>query len=282
MARLLLDHPAWFTTSDGRAHRVVGDTTGGMSLITGHQLPSGLFICQQPIGDRAAPAIDSYFDPGELVGPLALAAPLRALGPVTRMANPLLWDALGTAVLANFIARKNWAGLHRRLCRVVGRCVQTTVGSVWVFPTPQALLGIGDDRVADVALRVKTPALQLIAEAYLAHGAQWNTVMATGGNADTLVEAITVQVPQLDRATIARAVADHSNDFSVYPTDHLLRAAMCQLSTRRTWPVDDTEFRAEWHAVTGDQRSLWTVLTLASASDACLSTTSVGATTSES
>ncbi|WP_194834882.1 hypothetical protein [Nocardia sp. XZ_19_369] len=143
-----------------------------------------------------------------------------------------------------------------------GRRAQTEVGQVSLFPHPEVLAGLGDEDLIDPQLRAKLPTLQLAATAYLGHGHGWNQLLSAGAHPTDLIEAITSILPQLDLTTIRRAVADYSNDFAIYPVDSLLRTSVCRLSARHSWPVDDSEFLTEWQAVTGEQQSEWTVLTL--------------------
>lgn len=123
-------------------------------------------------------------------------------------------------------------------------------------------------------LRVRQPTLQLAASAYLRHGEEWGQFLSSDAKPVELVEAIAAVLPQLDRQMIRRAVADHSNDFSIYPVDSLLRSSVCRLSARHSWPVDNGEFHTEWQAMTGDQQSAWTVLTLAAGTNCYMAASS--------
>ncbi|WP_405160782.1 hypothetical protein OG203_30985 [Nocardia sp. NBC_01499] len=262
MPTVMLDHPGWFHAPDGRTHRLVTDDSHKLSLVTAEHLAQGLFIDCSPLGPVGARTEVGYFDPGTLAGPLTLTAPLRALGPVSRLANLWLWDALGTAILGQLATPKQVRHLYTRLCHAYGRLVRTHVGDVWLFPRPEVLVGLGLEDLIDLQLRAKQPTLQLAAIAYLRHGEGWSRLLSSNSKPTDLTEAIAAVLPQLDRTTIRRAVADHSNDFTIYPVDSLLRSSVCRLSARHSWPVDDAEFHTEWQAVTGDQQSTWTVLTL--------------------
>ncbi|QBS41330.1 hypothetical protein [Nocardia sp. CS682] len=256
MPTLMLDHPAWFHTVDGRAHRLISDNHQAIAFVTAECLPQNLFIHCEPIGSCSVPIDVGYFDPADLAGPLTLTAPLRALGAVSRLANPYLWDALGTAILGQFVTPTHLERLYDRLCRTHGRQTRTPHGDDrWLFPRP------GD--ISDVLALAKLPTLQNAARAYHKHGGQWTRSLTEGTPAADLVEMIATALPKLDRATISRAVADHSNDFTVYPIDMTLRSSVCRLSARHSWPVRDDEFYTEWQTTTGEQQSEWTVLTLA-------------------
>ncbi|MEU7140419.1 hypothetical protein ABZ942_13285 [Nocardia sp. NPDC046473] len=274
MPTVMLDHPGWFYAPDGRTHRVVTDDAHKLSLVTADHLAQGLFIDCSPVGPVGTRTVVGYFDPGELCGPLSLTAPLRALGTVSRLANPWLWDALGTAILGQFATPKQVRHLYTQLCRAYGRLVRTHVGEVSLLPRPEVLVGLGLEDFIDLQLRVRQPTLQLAASAYLDHGEGWSRFLSSDGKPVELVEAIAAVLPQLDRQTIRRAVADYSNDFTIYPVDSLLRSSVCRLSARHSWPVDNREFHTEWQAMTGDQQSAWTVLTLAAGTNCYLSASS--------
>lgn len=275
MPTVMLDHPGWFHTPNGHAHRLATDDSHKLSIVSAEHLAQGVFIHSAPIGTIGARVDIGYFDPSVLHGPLTLTAPLRAVGAVSRLANPWLWDALGTAILEQFATAKEARRLHARLCRAYGRLVRTHVGDVSLFPCPEVLARLGFEDLIDLQLRVKQPALQLAASAYLDHGDGWSRFMSTGAEPVDLVEAIAAVLPQLDRTTIRRAVADHSNDFTIYPVNSLLRSSVCRLSARHSWPVDDEEFQTEWQATTGDQQSAWTVLTLAAGTGCCMRASSM-------
>ncbi|KIA61359.1 hypothetical protein [Nocardia vulneris] len=273
MPTVMLDHPGWNRSEDGRAHRVLTDNHHRISIVTAEDLPQTLFINCQPADARPVPITVGYFDPATLTGPLTLTAPLRALGTVTRLANPDLWDALGAALLGQFLTPKHLQRFYYRLCCTYGRRIHTPDGNTgWLFPRPDVIAALGREDVTDLLVRVKLPALQLAADAYLRHGEQWRELLGSGAPAVKLVEAITKVMPQLDRTAIARAVADHSNDFTVYPIDTTLRSSVCRLSTRHSWPVDDADFHTEWQAMTGEQQSVWTLLALAAGTDCCVRT----------
>ncbi|KIA61124.1 hypothetical protein [Nocardia vulneris] len=273
MATLMLDHPGWLRPADGRTYRVVTDDHQAVSIVTVENLDQNLFINCEPLGPDPVPTSVGYFDPTTLTGPLTLTAPLRARGSVSRLANPHLWDALATAILAQLVTPQLGEQAYARLCRAYGRRVRTPGGDDgWLFPRPDAVTGLTRDDIPDVLLGVKLPALRLAAHAYLDHGSHWNELLPSGATATELMEAISTRLPQLLPATIARAVADHSNDFTIYPIDTTLRSRVCRLSTRHSWPVADTDFSTEWQAMTGDQQSAWTVLTLATGTD-CMPTT---------
>ncbi|WP_280432610.1 hypothetical protein [Nocardia brasiliensis] len=268
MATLMLDHPGWSRPADGRTHRVVTDDHQAVSIVTAENLDQNLFINSEPLGPVPVPTRVGYFDPTTLTGPLTLTALLRARGSVSRLANPHLWDALATAILAQLVTPQLGEQAYVRLCRAYGRRVRTPGGDDgWLFPRPDAVTGLTRDDLPDVLIGVKLPSLRLAAHAYLDHSSHWNELLASGTPAAELVEAISTRLPQLLPATIARAVADHTNDFTVYPIDTTLRSSVCRLSTRHSWPVSDPDFKTEWQAMTGEQQSAWTVLTLATCTD---------------
>ncbi|WP_378733312.1 hypothetical protein [Nocardia brasiliensis] len=271
MPTLMLDHPAWFHTVDGRAHRLISDNDQAIAFVTTECLPQTLFLHCDPVGPCPVPINVGYFDPDALTGPITLTAPLHALGAVSRLANPYLWDALGTAILGQFVTPTHLGRLYDRLCRAYGRRVHAPHGDDrWLFPRPDVIISLGRDDITDVLTRVKLPALQHAASAYLGHGKQWTRSLTEGTPAAELVEVIATALPQLDHATISRAVADHTNDFTVYPIDTTLRSSVCRLSTRHSWPVGDDDFHTEWQAMTGEQQSTWTVLTLAVGTGRCM------------
>lgn len=271
--RLMIDHPGWVVpTGKRRAHRIVRDEAGGISVAWAEYAGSCLFVEIAPASDRCAKTSTAYFDPLLANGPLplALAAALRVRGSATRLATPCLWESLATQALHQFVAPKNRAGLYRRICQVYGQRLQVAGHDVWLFPTPSALLAVDGKRSSDWRLGVKVPVLQRVAEAYLQHGRQWNALTVSRPAASELIEAITSAVP-LRPAAVARAVADHTNDASAYPADSVLRSRVRQLPLAHLWPVEAEAFGREWRAQTQPQESLWTTLVLASEPGACLS-----------
>lgn len=71
-------------------------------------------------------------------------------------------------------------------------------------------------------------------------------------------------VPRIGPWTAGAAVADLTNDYSLYPfADLAVRTWAQRLAPGRTWPTTEPEFAAVWQRLAGEQLSAWTLLTLA-------------------
>ncbi|UVS80609.1 DNA-3-methyladenine glycosylase [Actinokineospora sp. UTMC 2448] len=205
-----------------------------------------------------APQLFHLADPGRLVGEPALLDPLRTNGTVMRLANPDLWDALATGIVRQVIRAGQARLLYREFCRAHGDSVETPAGPAWLFPSPDTVLALPDAEFTRLGMSFKRAPLRAAADAYLARHRDWAALTASD-----LVAAVQ-DVPRIGPWTAGAAVADATNDFSLYPfADLAVRTWARRLAPAYQWPQSEPEFAAVWRGLAGEQLSDWTLLTLA-------------------
>jgi DNA-3-methyladenine glycosylase II len=258
-AYVMLDHPSWQISDDGTACRVVR-SAGSVWRLT---VEPSTQDCQHleitlVDGDGPAPLLE-MFDPAVLTGRDTVARQLRQAGPVTRLRNPDMWDALATSIIRQVIRAGQARKLYRAFCQKHGEQVTTPDGATgWLFPTPQAVLDLSDAEFAALGMAFKRPPLQAAAEAYLKQADTWANLPP----ADLLAEV--QHVRRIGPWTAGATVADLSNDFSLYPfADLAVRTWAARLVPDREWPETEGEFAVAWQKQAGSQLSLRTLLTLA-------------------
>ncbi|WP_436493198.1 hypothetical protein [Actinokineospora sp. HUAS TT18] len=242
---IMLDHPAWVSTEDGRPSRACrwGDATKLISY-TGDTM--AVDVADQPIFD--------VIDPAELSGSGELTDALRAEGPVARLRNPDLWEALATSVIRQVIRASQARKLYRAFCEAYGE----QVGPALLLPTPETVLALTDDEFADLGMKFFRRALRAAAEAYLKHGDEWTALPA-----ERLVTELQT-VPRIGPWSAGATVADFTNDFTLYPySDLAVRTWAARLAPSLNWPDDERDFAKMWRALAGDELSQLTLLTLA-------------------
>ncbi|WP_245562502.1 hypothetical protein [Nocardia araoensis] len=247
--RMMLDHPGWVQVSHDVAYRAVTD---------GHHT-----AIVTDAGAAEAWLRSDEFDPAALAGADDMLMGLKAAGVVTRLANPSLWDALATAIVRQVIRAGQARKLYLLFSRAHGQRVSHGDTTAWLFPEPQKILELPDQTFSDIGVAFKRPALQAAARAYLEHGKEWTAMAESAGERLALIDALQV-VPRIGPWTAGAAVADFTNDFSVYPyADLAVRTWAKRLSPERMWHDDEPGFAAQWQKLAGNQLSAWTLLTLA-------------------
>ncbi|GGO82838.1 DNA-3-methyladenine glycosylase family protein [Nonomuraea cavernae] len=244
----MLDHPGWdLRRPPTRAMR----TPTGTWLITA--TTNGPILLD---GDGAAPHPETY-DPAALADlglPRGLARALHELGPVRRVRNTDLWDALATAIIRQVIRASQARTMYRELLAAAGQ----PAGHTYLPPTAEQILAMPDQQLADLGMAFKRRPLRAAAHAYLHHGDEWATMPA-----DVLVKALQV-VPRIGPWTAGAAVADHTGDFSVYPYGDLaVRIWASRADPATAWPDDEPGFAAFWRDLAGPHLSALTAVTLA-------------------
>jgi len=196
--------------------------------------------------------------PGSKVAPELLAA-LQSLGKVARLRNPSLWDALATAIIRQVIRAAQAKKLYRAFCDAYGQQVALPGGrSYAAFPVPSVVLGLSAEQFALVGMAFKRRPLQRAAEAFLSCGDAWTQLSPA-----VLTKELQA-VPGIGAWTAGAAVADWSNDWSLYPyADLAVRTWAKRAAPSLNWPNDEPAFGQMWQALAGDQLSTLTLLTLA-------------------
>ncbi|MGI5285223.1 hypothetical protein ACQEVF_18070 [Nonomuraea polychroma] len=245
----MLDHPGWeLLPQPTRALR----TPTGTWLIraTEHYTPVLLG------GGGTAPHLDIY-DPADLRDislPAGLAGALDALGPVRRLRNTDLWDALVTAIIRQVIR----AGQARTMYRALLNAEGPRAGTICLAPVAEQILAMPEQSFNMLGMAFKRRPLQAAADAYLRHHDEWAAMPG-----DALVKALQA-VPRIGPWTAGAAVADHTGDFSIYPYGDLaVRTWAARADPASAWPDDETTFAALWRELAGPHLSTLTALTLA-------------------
>jgi hypothetical protein len=102
VADVMLDHPSWLVNDDGVAYRAVRCGSSIWS-VTGTPVTGGWHVqIGQVSGPGDGPVLD-VLDPSGLTGTDAVVGPLREAGPVGRLRNPAVWDALATSIVRQVI-----------------------------------------------------------------------------------------------------------------------------------------------------------------------------------
>ncbi|MFN2636939.1 MAG: hypothetical protein ABR585_07935 [Gemmatimonadaceae bacterium] len=247
MSWTMQDHPGWDTTDTGpvRAMR----TPTGSWLIT----PAGATLID---GDGPAPTFDLY-NPATLHNaplPTGLRTALDQLGPVRRVRNADLWEALATAIIRQVIR----AGQARKMHRAFRAAAGQSAGATAFIPTAERVLALTPEEFSALGMAFKRRPLQAAATAYLAHRAEWAELAP-----EVLVKAVQA-VPRIGPWTAGAAVADHTGDYSLYPYADLAVRTWAALADPSTvWPTDEPAFATLWQHLAGPHLSALTVLTLA-------------------
>src|SRR5215217_2803063 len=96
---VMTEHPAWLPMAGGR-QRVLAAVDGGRWLATA----DGRTLALTALTPGARPVRDAFTLPsGVLTAVPELASALAGLGPVVRLRNADLWDAIGTAIIRQVI-----------------------------------------------------------------------------------------------------------------------------------------------------------------------------------
>lgn len=255
---MMFDHPSWLVASDATVYRAVR-SGGGVWAVTCSPAPDGgrQVNSVRISGTGPAPVVD-VLDAATLTDTHPVAAALRQAGPVARVRNPDLWDALATSIVRQVIRAGQARKLYRVFCQGHGELVVTPAGPVRLFPTPEAVLALSDQEFALIGMAFKARPLRAAADAYLHHGPTW------GGLDPARLVAEVQTVPRVGPWTAGAAVADVTNDFSFYPfADLAVRTWVARLVPSLAWPQTESEFAHAWQVSAGPQLSAWTLLTLA-------------------
>ncbi|MFB9687282.1 hypothetical protein [Amycolatopsis plumensis] len=256
---MMLDHPGWLRGDDGHARRVLRSAGSVWSVICAPAADRGQLVdVVRLAGDTdVAPVVD-VIDPRTLMGDPLVCDPLRADGPVARVRTPDVWEALGTAVARQVIKAATARENYRRFCETYGERYDTAVGPAWLFPSPETVLALSDDEFKAARMKFFRDGLRSAAEASLKAADDW------AGMAGEQLAAALQSVRRIGPWTAGAAVADVTNDYSLYPfADLAVRTWARKLAPSVDWPKPEPEFGRLWQAMAGAQLSEWTLLTLA-------------------
>src|SRR5690606_12612037 len=255
---VMLDHPGWLATDEGHV-RAVRTSSGAHIVVCRPDADGGHAVETAPLGggSGSGPVFD-VFDPADLEGTDPVAANLRKAGPVARLRNPDLWDAIATSIIRQVIRAGQARKLYRQFSGVHGERITTSAGEGLLFPGPDVVLSLPDEEFARLGLAFKRKPLRAAAEAFMEFGTKWSELAA-----DEL--AVEIQtVPRIGPWTAGATVADVTNDYALYPfADLAVRTWAKRLAPGRSWPDDESQFALVWQELARDQLSERTLLTLA-------------------
>jgi DNA-3-methyladenine glycosylase II len=253
---VMTEHPAWLP-ANGRWQRVFVLPEGGRWLAT---VQGGVLTLDLLTGGTAKPALDVFaLSDGTLGTASDLATALGGLGSVVRFRNANLWDAIGTAIIRQVIRAGQSKKLYRMFCETYGERVELSNGGTYaLFPTPEIVLRLSSEQFRSIGMAFKRRPLTAAAETYLELGEKWRELTPRA-----LIEALQ-SVPRIGPWTAHAAVADWSNDWSLYPyTDLAVRTWAARAAPSFDWPSDELTFGQVWRALAGEHLSSLTLLTLA-------------------
>jgi DNA-3-methyladenine glycosylase II len=248
MATLMQDHPAWLPTSTGSA-RVVQSASSTWLASWDNTLSEQVDATLLDGIADAAPRVVRIVAPRARRS--AIEHAVAGVGPLLRLANPDLWDAIGTAIIRQVIRADQARAMYRRFCEEHGNVVETPIGNRHLFPAPDALLDLPVTAFAAIGMAFKHPALAAAAAAYLSHADAWPQL-----EPPALVVALQA-VPRIGPWTAGAAVADWSGDFSIYPyADLAVRTWARRADPTTDWPTDEAAFAELWRRISKDNLSL--------------------------
>ena len=245
---IMTDHPAWITSLDDTVHRAV-DRDGTAELV----------IVRRDVDADLHDFDDAVLcvDPAALAGPDDLVGPLKEMGPVARLRNPSLWNAVSSAVMRQVIRATTARATYARFCAAYGEAVDKDGFTAWLFPRPERVLELSDEEFSAVGAAFPREGLRSAARSYLTEGPRWEQLPPVD-----IVTALQT-VPRIGPWTAKTAAADYTNDFSLYDySDIAVQPAAHRLNSNRIWPKGAPAFKAAWEEVAGNQLSEWTILTL--------------------
>ncbi len=252
---VMTEHPAWMPAGGGW-QRVFVLPDGGRWCATAQ----GSTFKLDALTGGLTPVHDVFTLSNDAASEiLELATALRRLGPVVRFRNADLWDAIGTAIIRQVIRARQSKKLYRAFCEAYGERITLPNGGAYsLFPTSEVVLGLSNDQFGSVGMAFKRRPLQAAAEAYLEQGAKWRELTP-----DALTTELQT-VPRIGPWTAHAAVADWSNDWSLYPyADLAVRTWARRAAPSPDWPSDEPTFGRVWRALAGEHLCSLTLLTLA-------------------
>lgn len=255
---VMVDHPAWVMAEDGTMYRAVrsGESVWSATCTPPRRQRRRVRLTRLT-GTGPTPLLD-VCDPADLASLHPAATALSQAGPIARLRNPDLWDALGTSIIRQVIRAGQARKLYLSFCEAYGRPAVTSAGQVWLFPKPDVVVSLSDDQFARLGMAFKAPPLRAAADAFLQYGQKWSELDVT-----QLVTDVQM-VPRIGPWTAGATAADFSNDFSLYPfADLAVRTWAARLVPGLSWPETEPAFAQAWQALAGPQLSAWTLLTLA-------------------
>ncbi|WP_143267991.1 hypothetical protein [Amycolatopsis alba] len=183
---------------------------------------------------------------------------LLAAGPVARARSGDLWDALVGAVFRCTIPLGCARTLYRDAAVGLGAGYDTPVGREWVFPAPAQILALPEDVFDAYGLTRVRDRLRSAASIVRGMRSGWRHLSWN------VLYSCLAQMPRDGSLIAGAAVADLSGDYRfVVSSDFLIRKQVHAGDPGSSWPENALRFSFRWQAMTGIQRSDWTLLLLA-------------------
>ncbi|QXV57465.1 hypothetical protein CVV72_10990 [Amycolatopsis sp. TNS106] len=255
----MVEHPGWWLDGTGCWRRLLL-SPGAVWLAVATPRPDGghevaLDLIEGEPGNE--PDVD-VVDPAELTTHGSrLGEELLAAGPVARIRTGELWEALVGAIFRCTMPLERARTVYRNAAKALGMGHDTPVGRDWVFPGPSMVLELEADvfdvcGLGEIRDRLRTAA-------WVARVLESRRLTVPWYQLATVL----APVPGIGALIAGAAVADLSGDFRLLPpTDFLVRRRVRALDPS-AWPEGVVDFGARWQAMTGTERSTWTVLVLA-------------------
>ncbi|MFI0791464.1 hypothetical protein ACH4OY_01985 [Micromonospora rubida] len=120
------------------------------------------------------------------------------------------------------------------------------------------MLTLSDEEFTESGMAFKRRPLRHAATAFLTHCGSWWELSPS-----VLVKELQT-IPGIGPWSAGAAVADWSNDWSLYPySDLAVRTWARRANPDHPWPADEPSFARTWRGVTGEHLGTYTLLTLA-------------------
>jgi DNA-3-methyladenine glycosylase II len=250
---VMTEHPAWRPAREGFLRLFDLGSTPVVITVSEH----GRVIDPPPTG-FSIPQDLFWIDAEDVPSARELGNAVSALGPVLRYRNPDLWDAIATGIIRQVIRASQSKRLYRLFADRYGRPAEHRGVSCAPFPDPVTVLALDDDAFTDTGLAFKRRPLRHAAQAYLHHAEEWRTLRP----ADLVVKLQSVR--GIGPWTARAAVADYSNDWSLYPYGDLaVRTWARRAAPTTNWPDDEAVFADRWSELAGMSVSALTLGILA-------------------
>lgn len=253
---VMTEHAAWQEAGGGmRRVFTVGEDSRWLATVK-----EGELTLKRISGKAPEPDVDIFTLFGSCSEVPELISSLRSLGPVGRLRNTDLWDAIGTSVIRQVIRAGQAQKLYRVFCDAYGERVEIPGSDrpYPLFPTPEAVLQLNDDQFASLGMSFKKRPLRAVAKAYQKDGKFWRTL-----EPNVLVKELQT-VPHIGPWTAHASVADWSNDWALYPYGDLaVRTWAKRAAPSYDWPADEPTFGKTWRTLAGEKLGPLTLLTLA-------------------
>lgn len=250
---ILVEHPGWRQSGDA-FQRVFVSQDASRTLVT---ITPDKVIQHHLAGNGAEPRLDKFsLREEDLARVPTLRDRLTKLGTLARYRTSSLWEAFAWAII-RLRNNGNAETIFRNLSEHGERVSLRGGGEYAMFPTPAEVLALKNHDLQDVGLeRVSRRPLVAAAEAYVQHGDEW-CKQPRGVLFHSLQS-----VPRIGVATARSAVADWTNDWSLYPyADPNLRGYAAAAAPSFDWP-DDHAFGPLWQELADGNLSSATLLML--------------------